>query len=286
MQTHSCDARPDFMNWGSGKVLGFKYGSETQTRRKFLHLVSAPRDFDFICQRSDMPPRSGMSILVFLFVCLGYLSSPSSAQSTTDVIYTGRTSTCTSAWDLGQAIFCCNGACIDGTGDEDPTGLCKYFADGCNDPITPPACASLDQVFVFDNFNGVDTGIGNCYYWCTWGQFNYSWSCCDCPQGYTAVASTCAELTLPNSYECMGCPPGFALTVNLSPSGGYFCSDETLHSVLCDLGRDVKSAFDIAGRVSIGEQHATEEGEMVQRGGSMWSSLLGCLIRGNGRKGY
>jgi hypothetical protein len=38
--------------------------------------------------------------------------------------------------------------------------------------------------------------------------------------------------------------------VNLSPSGGYFCADESLQSVLCDLGRDVKKVIDAASRVS------------------------------------
>jgi hypothetical protein len=94
--------------------------------------------------------------LFFAFLCLF------ACHCFADLTYSLPSDSCTTGSVLGQATFCCDGGCYDGTTIFNKDGLCGHFDDSCNDPENPPSCNS-NQVYASSAAPWVDAGIGLCY---------------------------------------------------------------------------------------------------------------------------
>jgi hypothetical protein len=138
--------------------------------------------------------------------------------------YADRTSTCSSSQELGQAVFCCNGVCKDGTSIGKP-GLCASWIDICTDLESPPVCGG-SQVFVTGN-DGQWVPSGDGYCWggdeCQWVRNNWTWSCCDCPMGYSAVLDGAGCGDSISTLPCVGCSNATELLTGNATSG-FTCS--------------------------------------------------------------
>lgn len=122
-----------------------------------------------------------------------------------DITYESPTDQCGSYTTLGRSVECCTGACLDDTHVSIitfgfPSGsLCENYENFCKDPTIPPSCG-VDEVIQWTGTTNPDAGIGLCYIpitGCRWQGFQYSYSCCACPPGTRAVASSCTSLDLP-----------------------------------------------------------------------------------------
>lgn len=122
---------------------------------------------------------------------------------------------------LGNAVFCCSGACLDGTRIGEP-GQCDGWLNLCIDIDSPPACA-YNQVLSYRDPPTVDSGdgcCGACCCECQWQRNDWSWSCCDCPEGFIAVdVGTCGGTANPG---CVGCQ-GHDQTLTGDPTTGFQC---------------------------------------------------------------
>jgi hypothetical protein len=125
-------------------------------------------------------------------------------QCLADIDYQLPTTSCTVSSAIGRAIYCCDGDCADGSSLGSP-GLCAAFADECNDLGTPPSC-SPTQIFSYATEGQIDAGMGYCYLEeCRWQKNVWSWNCCNCPLGYTAVAPACGQGARKNDHLCVTC---------------------------------------------------------------------------------
>ena len=139
-----------------------------------------------------------------------------------DLTYTDATTNCVDQSVNGQAVYCCNGACLDGTSIFDTTGQCKGFNNACTDPPSVPTC-SPNQVFTNIQDQTVDAGIGSCYVNCDWSRDIWTHSCCDCPAGFYGYHSTCDGPEGRYVSFCVGCD-GDGETLSYNATNGYSCS--------------------------------------------------------------
>ncbi|CAK7214105.1 hypothetical protein SEUCBS140593_002070 [Sporothrix eucalyptigena] len=121
------------------------------------------------------------------------------------VTYTYPTDDCTTEGPiLGNSVFCCSGACLDGTRIGEP-GQCENWLNLCGDVDSPPSCAG-NQVLSYGDPATVNSGdgcCGACCCECLFQQNIWSWNCCDCPAGYVAVdGGSCSGTASP---PCVGC---------------------------------------------------------------------------------
>jgi hypothetical protein len=141
-------------------------------------------------------------------------------------------STCSSSETDGRAVFCCDGACIDGSSIGVP-GQCQNWTDLCADAETTPQCGS-DQVFLpgRPEYNWVDSGDGACYLPaiddCNWQRNDWFWQCCACPENYTSTQGGVCEDGAPFQNPCVACSdPDEVLTSNFTcykPQGITDCT--------------------------------------------------------------
>lgn len=135
--------------------------------------------------------------LIFITVCL--LVCDCLAYLT----YVSPPGPCSSFSTLGTSIFCCSGECFDGSTISGP-GMCAHWDDPCKDPSLAPSCGNVQAMSGIIAL-AVDTG-GVCYSTCLWQNMNYTWSCCNCPQGAVPVSTQCAEPgTVAYQGNCIAC---------------------------------------------------------------------------------
>ena len=156
-------------------------------------------------------------------------TTSATATITADAIYVCPTDNCSDEQALGTAIFCCSGDCIDGSSIGNP-GQCLNWANVCRDQQSGPPSCSSNQVMEpgssgWPNF--VDSGDGNCWAGdeCQWQRNDWTWKCCDCPDGYISLTDgVCPDDEDPNLnnpiFPCVGCDPGYVLAGDAP--GGYY----------------------------------------------------------------
>jgi hypothetical protein len=166
-----------------------------------------------------------------------------------DLTYVDPTTSCTSQSVAGEAIYCCDGGCFDGTNIFNKYGLCKNFDDSCNDPANPPSCAT-SQVYTSTADTIVDSGIGLCYIpitGCMWSNDVYTYSCCDCPAGYVGYMSNCGGPISRYSSFCVGCTED-SETLQYDPSSQTYTCDGL--PVPCSVANAVSKSTSILSLVS------------------------------------
>lgn len=152
-------------------------------------------------------------------LCEACQNSPTSTV-TAEATYTAASGACSTSQSLGMAIFCCSGSCIDGTEIFSP-GLCENLLDLCLDVESGPPSCSSGQVLNPGSATGVDSGNGGCWFGndCVWQQNDWSWACCDCPNGYVSITGgACGS---PPTFPCVGCDSGEVLAGD--STNGYYC---------------------------------------------------------------
>jgi hypothetical protein len=159
------------------------------------------------------------------------------------LIYAQQTDQCTSSNAEGNAVFCCSGACLDGTSNGEP-GLCMYWENVCYDLNSPPTCSS-NQVMV-GGLDGVwiSAGIGNCWAGneCQWQRNNWTWGCCDCPSGYTAIDHGKCQGSGTSQPACVGCT-GFGEVLTGDSTSNFQCLTPTI----CATAKNIANAIKIIG---------------------------------------
>ncbi|KAF3913772.1 hypothetical protein AA313_de0210401 [Arthrobotrys entomopaga] len=149
--------------------------------------------------------------------------------------WTYPTKECTTTSVLGQAQACCDNTCSDGTNVGFP-GACENFQDYCKDPKTVPTCKP-NQVFSAMPDKKKDTG-GKCFPTCNWANWQYTYNCCDCPEGYVSAFTDCPSLdgvNLATMMPCVGCLDKTKTLTFDKSTGQYSCvtSGSSSNSELC-----------------------------------------------------
>ena len=168
-----------------------------------------------------------------------------------DPSYVAPNGSCTSPSQVGKAIYCCDGACLDGTSIFDKTGLCGSFANQCADTGSP-GC-SANQVFYGNGDTNFDPGLGDCYlpalHVCQWQQDKWAWQCCDCPPGYVSLNDDCANAGTRNEYECFGCTSADETVQYNDQAGVFVCKGPGFEKTACNL---VEANENLLGAVGLG----------------------------------
>lgn len=97
--------------------------------------------------------------------------------------------------------------------------MCGDVADGA------PLCGATQVLKGGNDGNWVPSGDGNCWGGgeCQWVKNNWTWSCCDCPSGYTNVLLGACEGNTAVPGPCVGCSnPNRTLDGNAT--SGFTCS--------------------------------------------------------------
>jgi hypothetical protein len=152
-----------------------------------------------------MHPTTRLPGLLLFITWLSYFSW--NCHAVLNYVY--ATSNCETYTAIGEAQYCCNGDCADGTTVDSSTGLCSDWMDVCYDPINVPVCNG-NQLWSFANRTTVTTG-GTCATGCQWKSEQYTYKCCDCPLGYVAEITNCLQSRQqqPVLYDsCVGCTGG------------------------------------------------------------------------------
>jgi hypothetical protein len=83
-----------------------------------------------------------------------------------------------------------------------------------------------------------------------WSKFNYTYTCCDCPAGYIAVASSCTDTFLPYEEFCVGCTAADETLHFNSSSLSYSCQGPSLQQELCKVLNAVSTGLNALGLLS------------------------------------
>lgn len=138
---------------------------------------------------------------------------------------------CSTGQGLGNAIYCCDGACIDGT-SIGKAGLCDNWLNLCLDlEGGAPTCSPQQVLTPGTDGNSINSGDGTCYSPgaadCQWQRHNWTWSCCNCPVGFISItggacqAGTTGVAQGPPALPCVGCLVG---VLGGDSSTGYYCT--------------------------------------------------------------
>ena len=151
-------------------------------------------------------------LLIALYGCMSYA----------DLEYTSVSKHCGSFSGPGKAVYCCSGACLDGT-SIGQHGQCKYFMDLCGDLQSGTPSCRVNQVLQYNDVpptNATGDGCcGACCCECQWVRNEWNWSCCDCPKGYQAVSRGLCDGA---SSQCVGCT-GSNEVLTGNATAGYSC---------------------------------------------------------------
>lgn len=120
------------------------------------------------------------------------------------IISTVATDNCTQSQATGDSVSCCTGTCSDGTSIGEP-GLCLDWNTPCMDDVGA-TCPSHQVMKYGPSSSFINAGVGDCYGdgFCQWERTLWTWSCCDCPPGYTSVSSGECGTDIA-SFVCLAC---------------------------------------------------------------------------------
>ncbi|KAK0627346.1 hypothetical protein B0T14DRAFT_563159 [Immersiella caudata] len=167
----------------------------------------------------------------------------------------------------GTETCCCNGDCGSG-----PVPLGEWrWGTGCEEFETPSVCSS-SQVYRSDNATTADVG-GQCYSVCNWEKWQYTYQCCDCPQGYISTAGVspnCGGI----AETCVACSEPWETPVK---DGSSILSWECRRRGLnCDAVDAISRGFDTASQA--GGSAASYYGRLMDQAclRSNCSSVASC----------
>ncbi|EPS43091.1 hypothetical protein H072_2853 [Dactylellina haptotyla CBS 200.50] len=144
---------------------------------------------------------------------------------------TPGTDHCTDFNTVGQTVSCgCTDACAAGGTIDDVNGLCSHYLDTCRDPPTAPKC-NTNQIYSYYTSTWLDAG-GTCAPGCKWHKAQYTYRCCNCPDGYISQRSNCLVDQL--DFSCVGCTGAREVLLYDKTLGAYICTDVELDQT-CDI---------------------------------------------------